>query len=142
MFTKNRLDQMQNESKTLASKLSENRAISANNALMKMSAQGISSGANFDRATRELEAGMRQMKAHENNASASTTALAMTGGDDSKEAANDKALDMAKQRAIMLIVLTLALSGLSGLWSGITIGWKALRREGIMADPKQSGVAR
>jgi len=139
VFTKNRLDQMQNESKTLASKLSENRAIVANNMLMKMSAQGINSGADFDRATRELDAGMAQMKAHENDASTSTTALAMTGGGTSKNAANEKAIDMAKQRAIMLIVLTLALSGLSGLWSGIVGGWKSLRREGVMASPKPQG---
>jgi len=139
VFTKNRLDQMQNESKSLTSILSEQRAINANNALHKMSLQGISSGAAFDKATRELEAGMQQMKDHENDASVSTTALAMTGGDTSKNAANEKAIDMAKQRAIMLIVLTLALSGLSGLWSGIASSWKVLKSQGVTARPKQQG---
>ena len=142
VFTKARLDQVQNESKSLTSILSEQRAINANNALHKMSLQGISSGAAFDKATRELDAGMAQIKANENQKNDSTTALAITGGDTSDGAVNDKAISMAKQRAIMLIVLTLALSGLSGLWSGITMGWKAIRREGVTASPKQRASAK
>jgi len=139
VFHKNKLDQVNSESKTLASKLSEGKAIVAHNAMLKLTEQGITSGEAYDNVSQQLDAGLALMQENEANQKVSTTALAMTGGDASENAANDKALDMAKQRAIMLIVLTLALSGLSGLWSGITTGWTVLRSQGVTARPKHQG---
>lgn len=123
VFHKNRLDQVNTESKTLAQKLAENRAIGANNKMVSLSNQGITSGTEYDNAIKEMQAGMEQSTGSEDKQE-STTAMSLTGGDGSKEAVNEKVLEMAKQRAIMLIVLTLALSGLSGLWTGITAGFR------------------
>lgn len=124
VFHKNRLDQVQAEGKTLASRLAENRAIAGNNTMLALSKEGITSGDAYEQALLDMDAGMSMMAKYEGAKNESTTALAIGGGD--PEMLEAEMLAGAKKRAVMLIVLTLALSGLAGLWNGIKSGVKKL----------------